>query len=199
MQNGENNITSLRESKATEAILGRQNLIDELNHYNTTDDEKSFIPRFLDLLKSNRCFYRDHFDPGHITASAILLNKDGDQILMNHHKSLNKWLNFGGHCDGEEDVLAVAIRETMEESGITAFKPLSPNIIDIDIHDIPANDKKSEPAHAHFDIRYVMQMTGDQNPVLSDESNALQWMTIEDALDVSDSSLSRFIKKAYEI
>ncbi len=199
MQKEGNNIASLRGSKATAAIQGRQNLIEELNHYNTTDDEKSFIPQFLDLLKSNRCFYRDHFDPGHITASTILLNKDGDQILMNHHKSLNKWLNFGGHCDGEENVLAVAIRETMEESGITAFKPVSSHIIDIDIHDIPANDKKGEPTHAHFDIRYVMQMTGDQNPVLSDESNSLQWMTIEDALNVSDSSLSRFIKKTYEI
>ena len=173
----------------------RHDLITQLQNHNASEFEKPFIPRFLELLKSDRCFYRDHFEPGHITASAILLNKSGDQILMNHHKSLNMWLNFGGHCDGEEDVLAVAIRETMEESGITAFKPLTSDIVDIDIHTVPTNDKKSEPEHAHFDIRYIMQMTEDQQPILSDESNALKWMSINEAIIAGDKSLQRLIEK----
>jgi len=178
--------------------MSKITLIKELKNYSPSPDEQLFIPQFLDLLKSNRCFHRDHFNPGHITGSAILLNVAGDQILMNHHKSLNKWLNFGGHCDGQEDVLAVAIRETMEESGITALKPISADIIDIDIHDIPANDKKGEPMHQHFDIRYVMQMTGDQNFTLSDESLDLKWMDFDMALSHADESLQRFIKKAIE-
>lgn len=171
----------------------RKTLITDLKNY--SPDEKQFIPQFLDLLKSDRCFYRDHFNPGHITGSAILLNVTGDKILMNHHKSLNKWLNFGGHCDGEEDVLTVAIRETMEESGITALKPVSADIIDIDIHGIPANNKKNEPMHEHFDIRYAMQMTEEQDFTLSDESLDLKWMTFDKALAHSDESLQRFIKK----
>jgi len=96
------------------------------------------------------------------------------------------------------DVLAVAIRETMEESGITALKPVSADIIDIDIHDIPANNKKGEPAHQHFDIRYVMQMTNEQDFTLSDESLDLKWMNFGEAIDASDESLQRFIKKAIE-
>ena len=107
-------------------------------------------------------------------------------------------MNFGGHCDGEEDVLAVAIRETMEESGITALRPLTSDIIDIDIHPIPKNDKKKEPAHNHFDIRYVMRMTSEQDFQISDESLNLKWMAIDEALTVCDRSLKRFIKKAYE-
>lgn len=173
----------------------RETLINDLKNYKPSAEEEDFIPRFLDLLKSDRCFYRDHFEPGHITGSAVLLNPTGTQILMNHHKGLDKWLNFGGHADGDEDVLAVAIRETMEESGITAFKPLSANFIDIDIHDIPANKNKNEPKHSHFDIRYVMQMTDNQNPVISNESNALQWMNFDEAMDVSDESLKRFLTK----
>lgn len=182
----------------TETQINRHNLITDLKNYMPSTEEKQFIPQFLELLQSDRCFYRDHFDPGHITASAILFDVTGDKILINHHKSLNKWMNFGGHCDGEEDVLAVAIRETMEESGITALKPFTADIIDIDIHNIPANDKKGEPAHAHFDIRYIMQMTGTQNFQVSDESLALEWMTINDAMDKCDESLQRFIGKAIE-
>lgn len=167
-------------------IYTRSNLIAELERYDASREEKLFLPKFIDLLKSDRCFYRDHFDPGHITGSAILLNVTGDKILMNRHKGLNKWLCFGGHADGEEDILAVAIRETMEESGITAFKPLTAAIADIDIHTIPANEYKGEPEHAHFDIRYIMQMTDEQDFQISDESNDLKWMSITDALTAID-------------
>jgi len=179
--------------------MDRQNLITELQNYKSNHDTEGFVSRIIDLLNNERCFYRDHFEPGHITGSAILLNKSGDKILMNHHKFLDKWLNFGGHCDGDEDVLSVAIRETMEESGITAIKPLSANIIDIDIHDIPANDKKNEPPHAHFDIRYIMHMTDVQNVIISDESNDLKWVTFDEARSLADKSLIRFINKVEEI
>jgi 8-oxo-dGTP pyrophosphatase MutT (NUDIX family) len=178
--------------------VNRDDLIIELKSYAPIDGEDTTcIDRFINLLQSDRCFYRDHFEPGHITGSAILLNQTGDQILMNHHKSLNMWLNFGGHCDGEEDVLAVAIRETMEESGITAIKPITSDIIDIDIHTIPANDKKNEPTHCHYDIRYIMQMTGKQDAMISNESLALQWMTFDEAIAASpnDKTLERFINK----
>lgn len=180
----------------------RADLVQEFETYRTDHaDERACVPKFLELLKSERCFHRDHFDgtpKGHITGSALLLNPLGDKILMNHHKSLNKWLSFGGHADGEEDILSVAIRETMEESGITAFKPWSSNFIDIDIHLIPENKTKNEPAHSHYDIRYIMQMTADQNPILSDESISLKWMTFDEALShVSETdSITRLIKKA---
>lgn len=179
----------------------RDALITELETFIATTDEQDFIPRFLELLKAERCFHRDHFNPGHITASSLLLNTDNNYILMNYHKSLNKWLNFGGHCDGEEDAFSVGIRETMEESGLTAFKPVTASIIDIDIHTIPANPVKAEPAHEHFDIRYLMRMTAEQRPVISSESLDMQWMSFSDALDVASNnqSLTRLIKKAQSL
>lgn len=179
--------------------ITRDDLIIDLQSFKSTSSENTLIPHFLELLKSDRCFYRDHFEPGHITGSALLLNLTGDQVLMNYHKGLNKWLHFGGHADGEEDIFAVAIRETMEESGLTAFKPVSPSIIDIDIHSIPANPNKNEPAHEHFDIRYIMRMTTeDKTPVISPESVKLQWMTFDEASDCVDDndSLQRLLSKA---
>src|SRR5436309_1471060 len=69
------------------------------------------------------CFERS-LEVGHITGSAWLLNHDCSKVLLTHHKKLNLWLQLGGHCDGESDVLAVALREAQEESGITDIIPL---------------------------------------------------------------------------
>lgn len=177
----------------------RDNLIDDIQSYKADNiHEQACIPKFLELLKEPRCFHRDCF-PGHITGSALLLNVKGDKILMNHHKFLGFWMQFGGHADGDEDILAVAIKETMEESGITSFKPVTADIVDLDIHEVPANTKKNEPAHFHYDIRYVMQMTGEQQSVLSDESIALQWMTFDEAKEKGDEKLSRYIQKVQNI
>ena len=181
--------------------MDRTFLIEELQNHTPTEQEAAFLPLFLDLLRSQRCFYRDHLMPGHITGSAILIDPSGNKILMNHHKTLDKWLNFGGHCDGEEDVLSVAIRETMEESGLTAFKPLTADIIDIDIHPIPANPNKGEPEHEHFDIRYAMRMTSEQIPVISEESLRLEWMDFETAFSVTDndSGFHRLLTKVQNL
>ena len=181
--------------------FNRQALIQDLNAYRADNSESGdAVDRFIALLDMDDCFYRTCF-PAHITGSAILLNPRGDQVLMNHHKTLNKWLNFGGHADGEEDILSVAIRETMEESGITAIKPVTSTIVDLDIHPIPANPKRDEPDHFHYDIRYVMQMTSDQMPTMSEESNDLQWMDIPSALEIANDNpaLLRFIQKAVSL
>lgn len=183
---------------AAEKNVDRTALINALMRYTPHDEtERGYIGPFLELLDQPRCFYRDTF-PAHITGSSLLINADGDRVLMNHHKSLKKWLNFGGHADGDEDSLAVAIRETMEESGITSFKPLTADFIGIDIHPIPENPHKGEPAHFHYDVRYVMQMTGEQHPVISDESTRLQWMTFDEALALvcDNTPLTRYINKA---
>src|SRR5690606_29239648 len=108
-------------------------------------------------------------------------SKDGKRVLMNHHKSLQKWLCFGGHVDGTFDVLSAAKREVEEESGIVNFTPVFEDIFDIDIHPIPENDYKSEPAHSHFDIRFLLQANDNEDFVVSDESTELRWCTAAEA------------------
>lgn len=129
--------------------------------------------------------------PGHLTASCLLWSHDGRRILLHHHRKLNLWLQFGGHCDGEGDTREVALRETIEESGVTpAFITEEP--VDFDVHSIPA--RPGEPEHLHLDVRYLAEAPEGSRESLSEESLALAWLTPAEALDRGlDESLRRMI------
>lgn len=177
----------------------RDSLISAIMRYHAHDKtESAFIGQFLELLGDDRCFYRDCF-PGHITGSALVLDVTGRFILLNHHKLLDKWLGFGGHADGDEDVLRVALRETVEESGLRQLKLLHDGFIDLDIHPIPANEKRNEPAHYHYDVRYVFQLKEFEKPTAGDESIDLRWVgfnEIDELVPPEDTGFYRLITKA---
>lgn len=124
------------------------------------------------------CFRRSHA-AGHITGSAWLLNPAGDRALLTLHRNLKRWMQTGGHADGEADTLCTALREAEEESGIAGIRPLSTDIMDVDIHRIPANPRKGEGEHLHYDIRYLLQAPHEQY-TLSDESDDLAWWSAAD-------------------
>lgn len=176
--------------------MDRAELIAQIERYEASDEERSFKGDMIDLMRNQeRCFYRDDFQPGHITGSGILLDKSGTRILMNHHKGLNKWLCFGGHADGDENILNVATREVIEESGIENIRAVSENIFDLDIHPIPTNTKKNEPYHFHYDIRYLFSTDHDDFKI-SDESVELKWCSFDEALKLDTSkSMKRMINK----
>ncbi len=152
--------------------------------------------RMLELLDSTPdCFYRTSF-PGHFTGSALVVSADGSKALLHHHRFLDRWLQFGGHCDGEENVLAVARREAEEESGISSLIITSQKPFDLDIHPIPANPKRGEPPHFHYDIRWVLIAPADAQFRVSDESNELRWFTPAELLALPiDASLTRLVEK----
>ena len=116
--------------------------------------------------------------------------------MLNHHKFLNIWICFGGHADGEEDILSVALRETQEETGIDDIRLLFDGIFDVDIHAIPENPKKGEPAHEHFDICYLLQ-AGHDNFVVSPESLDMKWCAYDEAIEVcrNDERMIRMLGK----
>ena len=93
----------------------------------------------------------------------------GDRVLLAHHRELERWLQPSGHSDGDPDTLAVAMREAREESGLDV-RALDNAIFDIDVHRIPARGR--EPAHFHFDVRFLVQAKHDRFRV-SDEWHAL--------------------------
>lgn len=126
---------------------------------------------FIDTYEN--CFERS-LEIGHITASCWLINKDSSKALMLHHAKLDRWFQLGGHCDGNPDTLAVAIKEAQEESGINNIVAVTPEIFDIDIHLIPEN--KKEKAHYHYDVRYLLQVTGYEEIIQNRESKALAWI-----------------------
>ena len=135
--------------------------------------------RMLDFVRSTpHCFERSH-EAGHMTGSAWLLNPAGDKALLTLHHNLQRWMQTGGHADGDPDTLRVALKEAEEESGITGIVPISGEIFDIDIHLIPARPAKGEPAHFHYDVRYLLRAPHEQYAI-SQESDDLAWWSAED-------------------
>lgn len=153
---------------------GMTKLRELLQHYHPTDPgEQLSKQRMLQFLETHHdCFERACVS-GHFTASSWLLNKDGSQALLLLHGKLNIWLQAGGHCDGDPNMLRVAIKEAQEESGIIDIKPVSESIFDIDVHLIPPHGP--DPEHYHYDVRFLLQVQSDEPLICSPESQALQW------------------------
>jgi 8-oxo-dGTP pyrophosphatase MutT (NUDIX family) len=147
-------------------------LIDEYAH--RYPDERAVVARFREFLAEHpRCFERDCW-AGHITGSAWLVNPAGTHVLLTHHRKLGRWLQLGGHSDGDPDPLAVARREAEEESGL-AVRMLDKAIFDLDVHEIPA--RKTDPAHFHFDVRFSL-VAEHESFAVSRESLELAWVPL---------------------
>ncbi|MGK7297009.1 MAG: NUDIX hydrolase [Candidatus Wenzhouxiangella sp. M2_3B_020] len=169
-------------------------LADQLADYRSRHpNETETVDRFLALLDGHpNCFDRDCW-AGHVTGSAWLLDPDRSDVLLTHHRKLDIWVQPGGHCDGDPDTLAVARREAEEESGL-AVEVLSPEILDIDIHEIPA--RRHDPRHAHFDVRYAFISTSGRKYTVTDESHDLQWVSIDEIHRYApDESILRMARK----
>jgi 8-oxo-dGTP pyrophosphatase MutT (NUDIX family) len=114
--------------------------------------------------------------------------------LLTHHAKLDRWLQLGGHADGDGNVLAVAVKEAEEESGLLDFVQVGKGIFDIDIHPIPA--RKGEPEHLHYDVRFVLRPGGSLEFTVSDESHDLRWVSPEDVKGLTtETSMMRMVDK----
>ena len=110
---------------------------------------------FLALLSDPQDpFVRDRLS-GHFTGSAWVVSADGRRTLLTHHRKLDRWLQPGGHADGDRDLARVALREAQEETGVHGLHLEDGAIFDLDRHWIP--ERGAVPGHWHFDVRYVVQ------------------------------------------
>lgn len=155
--------------------MQRQNLLKMLNQYQPDNpDEIKTKDSIIDFIqKYENCFERS-LVIGHITASAWLVDKANQKAFLMHHAKLNKWLQPGGHCDGDSNVLNVAIKEAKEESGISNIEPMMADIFDVDVHKIQANSKESE--HYHYDIRFLLQVKTNEKGKKNHESHEIMWI-----------------------
>jgi 8-oxo-dGTP pyrophosphatase MutT (NUDIX family) len=182
--------------------MNRQDLLDLLDEYESRrPDETEPLARIRRLLaERERAFHRDCFEPGHITSSAWIVSRESGAALLTHHRKLERWLQLGGHADGETDVLASALREANEESGLQGFQALplagGPQILDIDVHVIPA--RKDEPAHEHHDIRFLLEVSEIQKIERQvEESKEVRWFTKAELMAQTDEeSVLRMQRKA---
>ena len=144
---------------------------------------------------------RDPADPfvrerlaGHFTASAWLVDRSGTRTLLTHHRKLGRWLQPGGHADGDRNLARVALREAEEESGLPDLA-VEPGIHDLDRHRIPEHG--GVPAHWHYDVRHIVRSNGSEAYAVSDESHALAWRDITEVAENPgyDASLRRMARK----
>lgn len=178
--------------------MNRDKLIQNISNYKIFSEEDDIVKnRFLNFIATYKnCFDRS-LEIGHITASAFIIDKKNEKIVLLHHKKLDKWLQPGGHCDGEENVLKVAIKEVFEETGII-IDYLESDIFDLDIHTIPSY--KNIPQHEHFDIRFLFDLDSTLPTVINEESNQLAWVSVNDLENyTNEDSILRMRKKSFLI
>lgn len=145
------------------------------DHAARRPDQADVAARFAAFIAAHPdCCERSLLE-GHLTGSAWLVSRDGQRVLLTHHRKLGKWLQLGGHADGDHDLARVALREAEEESGLRDLA-VEPAIFDLDCHWIPP--RKADAGHYHWDIRYVVRAKGDETFTVSDESHALAWREI---------------------
>lgn len=150
----------------------------------------------LALLRSATApFIRSSFFPGHITASLFVVDPSSRMILLHHHRRLDRWLQMGGHLEGDEAPHLAALREGQEESGLHDLELVSDAIADLDVHAIPAG--KGEPDHYHFDVRYVARTSSPQGIRMdAAESKELAWVPLANAVpQMNEEASTRVVQK----
>ena len=145
--------------------------------------EAAMVSDGLSFIAGHRdCLYRTCL-LGHLTGSAWIVNPQRDRTLLVHHRKLDRWLQPGGHADGDPDLSAVALREAREETGLTAPRLVSAELFDFDRHWIPP--RGTEPGHWHYDFRFLIEAEPKAKLFLSDESNELKWFSLKEIEDVA--------------
>lgn len=181
-----------------------QSFLDALDAHRPLDAEER------EHLRKMRAFVAEHADTwwqrstalGHVTGSAWVLNSTRSHALLLHHKKLNLWVQPGGHLDDQDASPAMgALREALEETGIFNLQLARAAIFDVDIHTIPARLRKGnagldEPAHLHFDVRYLI-IASDNHFTISNESLGAKWHLLADlATPTQERSIARMAEKS---
>lgn len=157
--------------------------------------DKALILRFLEqnedaFLRENRI--------AHMTASAWVVNPGRDKVLMVYHKIYDSWSWTGGHADGEENLLAVALREVTEETGVTHVRPVSRDIFSLETVTVDGHEKRGEyvSSHLHLNVTYLLE-ADDTEPlrICEDENKGVAWFSLEGALAASTEPW--FVKRIY--
>jgi 8-oxo-dGTP pyrophosphatase MutT (NUDIX family) len=170
-------------------------------HKAATEEEVASLVRILRFLQEPADPFARANPKGHVTASAVIGRPDGSEFLLVHHRKLARWLQPGGHTESSDaSAFDAALREAREETGISRFDtPLGRAILDVDVHAIPAH--RREPAHSHFDIRFLLTSTEavrEHAASAEDPDRPMRWVSLEGARALNvDPSLTRALAKAH--
>jgi 8-oxo-dGTP pyrophosphatase MutT (NUDIX family) len=175
--------------------MHRNILLDLLRkHKGFDENEAKMLAETIEFVESNEDCFKRELEIGHVTGSAWIVDKSRNFVLMMHHRKLDKWFQPGGHCDGDNDVLRVAMKEAIEETGVADIQVFSNEIFDVDVHLIP--ERKDVVAHYHYDIRFLFEADKEISLVINEESNDLAWVKIDKVAELNNSeSITRMLRR----
>lgn len=165
---------------------------------NFREEMKAYVPfneqeagdqrELLALMDTGMDLWTRENGIAHWTASAWVTDKSGGKVLLCYHNIYRSWSWLGGHADGEHDLLAVAEREVLEESGLSKVTPLSEKIFSLEILTVDGHEKRGVyvPSHLHLNVTYLLQ--ADPEAPLSkkaDENSAVAWFPAGEAVEAS--------------
>lgn len=157
--------------------MSREELIDSLaRHVPFDDTEREMTQRLLAFVEAHEDCFRRSLRTGHLTGSAWIVDRTRRRALLVHHKRLDRWMQPGGHWEQDDSLLETARREALEETGATSLRALGEDIFDVDVHPIPA--RGAEPAHFHYDVRFLFEADPDEPLTVSSESHAVEWVDL---------------------
>lgn len=142
----------------------------------------------MGLLRTGQDLWTRENEAAHLTASAWVVNGDRERVLMAYHNIYDSWSWLGGHADGERDLLAVALREVGEESGVIHVRPLSEEIFSLEILTVDGHEKRGKyvPSHLHLNLTYLLEAReGDALSMKADENSGVAWFGLEEAVKAS--------------
>ena len=175
-------------------------LIEEIRRYAPCcEQERRDKAVILDFLAENK----DAFSRGnllaHMTASAWIVNPERTKVVMVYHRLFDSWSWTGGHADGEENLLSVAMREVREETGLQHVRAVSPGIFSLEVLTVDGHEKRGEyvPSHLHLNVTYLLEADEDE-PLrpCEEENKGVRWFTLDEALAASTEPW--FVERVYK-
>ncbi len=172
-----------------EVLLMREQLIEEIRRYTPFNEQEKIDKEVLidSLLNQKDIFYRTNL-VSHITASAWVVNANRDKVLMAYHHIYKSWSWLGGHADGDEDLLQVALKEVREESGVSNLNPVTQSIYSLEVLTVDGHVKNGVyvPSHLHLNVTYLIEANEHEKLVVKeDENSQLKWFSLVDAIKSS--------------
>lgn len=164
-------------------------IIEQITKYNACNEQEQkdketmlkFINSFEDVLTRDNEF-------GHFTSSAWVVNKEKTKVLMIYHNIYDSWTWTGGHADGEDDLLNVAIREVCEETGIKNVVPVVEDVFSLEIICVNGHVKREKYVSSHLHMNLTFLLEADENETLyvkEDENSGVKWVDIDEAVSIS--------------
>jgi 8-oxo-dGTP pyrophosphatase MutT (NUDIX family) len=152
-------------------------------------DHEAARRRILDFIDAHPDALLRTCTEGHLTGSALVVDPASRQVLLLFHSKVQRWLQPGGHADGDAELAHVALREAEEETGIAGLRVVTP-AIDLDVHTFH-HAAGAEPDHLHLDVRHLVLAPPGAQPVGNHESERVRWVATDDlpAYDVDPGTI----------